>query len=766
MKKILTSLIIVLFAISSFAKTIVLREELEPLKKNLASNTIQINIINEILNNIESIVDYSKENNIDYEEINGEIWVVNCKNSPEIIYIPRYRQDGREIKGIKAGATGFDNAETIICGCECIEVKDVVYTSNNENKVYSESAFTDNDILQTFIWTHQKAKFVGDIEKHFFTYQMTMDQKHKFGVEYPMYRSGPFYCPSMTTFIAPYLEDIPSKCFQGSSNLSSYYLPDVKNIGTMAFRGTAIKDFTSSKVEKIYNCAFLDCLNLTNVSIISFVDIGVSAFKTGIPSYPDFNASNTYEIGDRIKRGNTSYECTNQIPTPKAWSSNDWKQITIYDIASIKNLFIPNVVYIGTDAFYNQYNMQNLSSEYNQLKIIDNNAFKNSAFQELAVIKLPKCEIVNDLPVGIECVYANKAKKICTIRYLENLYEIYVNSLESIPDKWAYNNQSLEKVIAYNANSIGKSAFYNCGKLREIAFPRVEFIDDCAFSCAGSELPETKYSQNIYDDKKFSVNISPFRKLVHIGSHVFANSGIGFYYYRTDTNSVDGKPTYTFTRKPSGKIDNHLFPKLESCGMATFNGCQGIVEINLPKLKYVGRNFCGGSWNNKHTYTPATNVTKIILNSAIDIGGGMAKGCSSLETFSATSCKRMGSEMIANTPCNSSGYTYEGNYGLVFPSLLRCSTKAFAYATNATSFSARNLQDVSLGETWIDGAWLNIYVPSLIRHEPELYAGSDNLQNFVYHANADPDEWTFTLEDGSSLTKYIMIVNDEDETEP
>lgn len=46
-----------------------------------------------------------------------------------------------------------------------------------------------------------------------------------------------------------------------------------------------------------------------------------------ISGAPVYSSSSTYEIGDRVRRGNYIYECKTQISTAEAWNSEHWDEL-------------------------------------------------------------------------------------------------------------------------------------------------------------------------------------------------------------------------------------------------------------------------------------------------------------------------------------------------------------------------------------------------------------------------------------------------------
>lgn len=669
-------------------------------------------------------------------------WVSGYSGTSESVFVPAYK-DGLPIAGIRASATGFDNVKSLVIGAECIEVNDIQY---NDEDVYSKSAFTENTNLENVVWLNESARCSGDIENHFFRSTMTREERHgRFDTSTrgsPFFRLGAFAgCSNLQTFTAPWLKNIPAKCFQGDTALQSCGVPNVENVGTMAFRGSGLTSFSASMLKKAYNSAFRECGQLEHVHIGSLVEFGPECFRS----------------------------CTE-----------------LHDVR------IPNVVGIGSKAFAGCSNIECESNlEFKNLKRIGAAAFgfrgqtdsdKAPAFQQAEVFTVNSAVSVMAIPPNTEKLYANSATEICKLP--PTVTDVWVNSLEEIPRMWAaaglYNipgTNALVSVQALSAKRIGDHAFHGCKNLRHTRFPKVEWIGNGAF-CGAFKLADEltvqatdigKARGQIIEELRQALHVGQFKKLKHMENTVFADSDVGFSWNLQPVSTNSGIITFSATRVP-GSIGN-LFPNLETCGDGVFNNCQGISRLRLYKLKKAGPRLCGGysEGDAKHTYRPSMNVREIILDNALTIGGSMGAGCESLQVFSAPKAVWMGENMIAGTPCHSSSGNPDYD-GLSFPNLQRCSVGAFIDATNATSFSAPGLSHVSGGpehaKTWANGAWTNIYVPSLSWYDDNLVEGSDDLETFTYgnyirRTEMNTEDWEFTMSDGSTITKTVGVSSNE-----
>ena len=64
---------------------------------------------------------------LSFENLEDGDWVDGYTGTNRTVYIPRFRKDGREIKGIYSSITGFENVTNIVFGGESIEVRDVEF---------------------------------------------------------------------------------------------------------------------------------------------------------------------------------------------------------------------------------------------------------------------------------------------------------------------------------------------------------------------------------------------------------------------------------------------------------------------------------------------------------------------------------------------------------------------------------------------------------------------------------------------------------------
>lgn len=606
----------------------------------------------------------------------GNKWVVEYSGEDQHVVIPKY-SGGNEVFGISATATGFGQVTSVLMLAKSVGIIE----DNDGASSQLHSAFLENGNLQQFVWVNQHATFFAEndgAERHFF--DRTLYDAD--GTDDDFVSGGAFcYCTNLHTFVAPWLKDIPTQCFQFTSNLVNVVVPSVENIGSGAFYESKIGKFVSHRIKKLYPGAFMRCGDLETVIMTSPVELESYAFE---------------------------------------------------NCGALDTVYMPCVKKIGYKAFAgcsSAYFGQDVVWPY--LEEIGSRAFEPYGEGpgigpgiDTTTLTIANARTILSLPVNIRQLYADSAEKVMTLckhdsasspKYV-NLEVIKLGKIKKIPRYFAYNHPSLTRVILPSVEHVGRLAFSGCRNLAIVEMPNVISLESGVFR--GDSM----------------IKSAKFEKLRSAGGGAFSGTSIS-----SATAST--------------------FPKLEICGPGLFSGCRSLQYITLPSARHIGHSLCGAKHANSFWYPVATNVRTISLPKAMTIGGSMAANCSNLVHFYAPNVVSMGGYMIANTPCNTSGSVYDPSdgtyrqYGLSFPSLQKCSTYAFAFATNATEFSApglasagscgRFLKSVTVegtttsvwtnwGGAWIGGAWTNIYVPSLPTYNSLMTRGSTSLSNFTY----------------------------------
>ena len=241
---------------------------------------------------------------------------------------------------------------------------------------------------------------------------------------------------TLTKIDLPNCERVEQMAFSSCSNLSEVNLPNCSFIGDSAFNScSSLQSIDLPKCLKLRNGAFFSCVNLSMVSIplcysldynifyycsnLSQLTIGTEIYK--IPDYKNafwntpFNSGigsiyvHTNQYSKWIVAGGWSQFSSLFVsvgdPDEVILSYSDGKvygdtkildqyvyQDLSIDSTTIKNIDLPNCIYIGDSAFYNCYSLQSISLP--NCSYIGRRTF--GWCSSLQSISLPNCSFIGD----------------------------------------------------------------------------------------------------------------------------------------------------------------------------------------------------------------------------------------------------------------------------------------------------------------------------------------------------------------------------------
>jgi hypothetical protein len=513
--------------------------------------------------------------------------------------------------------------------------------------------------------------------------------------------------------------------FAGCPNLTSFIAPHLEGIPAKCFISSGIINMFVPAAVNIGEMAFAHAEGLTRFDGFSVKKIHTSAFL-GCLSLRNVWIPDFVDIGSNAFLGDSNLEHVRMENAVSIGNKAFYGCVNLNDNSTDGTFILKHVKYVGKQAFGNATNIS------------------TCAFQYANSISFPAAEIVLSIPVHTDDLRLPKAVQVpVNISMYKDLRLISANSLKEIPDYWTVdrNNdqwtglQNLQVVFARKVKKIGNSAFWHCSNLYKISFPNAETIGDCAFvyTDIGDGLT----------DHNLSRKTICFKKLKCIGNYAFA-----------------GTKLYSAT---AGR-----FPKAETLGNGVFLDCQQLRNVILPTVKYVGHSLCGNNGEYvpladngvRNSYAPCSLVYSIELDGAIKIGGSVGANCESLENFSANSCVQMGSYMLANTPCAFSVSHFKTNGPPVqsfmsYPNLQRCGSSAFAHMPYAENFRAVNLVDAGM-HAWADGVWTNIYVPALNWYDEEMTDGSSPVVTWSGNIRTKVED-VFPNESYNSYSELVVF---------
>ena len=367
-------------------------------------------------------------------------------------------------------------------------------------------------------------------------------------------------CKELQTINAPSIEKLnynPSTewhigVFSKCKNLIKVNLPLIRELGKYAFSGCyKLESASLDNLEILDTCAFEYCSSLQDVYLPKVTKIKEMAF------------------------GGT-------------WTGTSKK---------LKNIFIPNVVEIGYNAF--------------------------GGCVELESIDLPKVEIIGSWAFeqckSLKKINAQQVRKIYSGAFQETLIEkADFQKLDTLGG-WAFKDcPILEKVSIPLVKYIDDGTFCGCTSLKQIYAPQVQAIGAYAFGgyqslkyvCNSLESVDFPLVEKIGNQAFYgciSLKKANFPNAKSFGDFCFAQTALEELSKR---NSMEYIGDYCFQ---NSNIKSFTWPNnVDSIKRCTFEGCEKLLEIkNLKNVKYIGERSFDGCSSLKEIAWPS-NVDSIL----------------------------------------------------------------------------------------------------------------------------------------------------------
>ena len=289
--------------------------------------------------------------------------------------------------------------------------------------------------------------------------------------------------------------------YAGNLYLNNKLVADVQWPTTMKQVGTAYRYCTCLKkviisegVSSIGKFAFEGCWNLQSVSVPSTIQsIGEKAFSgcTGL-MYVDI--PNTIQYIEEY-----AFE---DVPNLEYYSSRI--SGAPWGARSLNGTIINGVVYSDENAT----SLRACPSTYKGDIIIPSSVrqINSYAFLNCDSLKAVRIDNLND---WFKISFGNNSNPLAFAHKLivrdTLLTELHVPSIKAIPDNAFYGCTSLKKVkISNGVERIGKSAFYGCSNLQSVKFPTNSIkIDDCAFDNCKNLIVHVPSNVNLSNSSYF-----------------------------------------------------------------------------------------------------------------------------------------------------------------------------------------------------------------------------------------------------------------------
>jgi hypothetical protein len=394
---------------------------------------------------------------------------------------------------------------------------------------------------------------------------------------------------------------------------------------------SVVIDGQSYDVVYIYNQSFLNCNNLTSITLPNNI--------TGIGSQAFYNCSSLTSI--TIPDGVTSigyyysfYNCSSltSITIPDGVTNlGSW---TFYNCSSLTSITLPNTLTTIEDYCFSNCNKLTSITLPNTLTSIGINAFDSCSSLTSIII-----------PYGITRINYQ------TFGGCSGLTSITLpNSLTSIADWAFYNCSSLTSItIPDGLTSIGNYAFYTCYYLTSIKLPDTLIsIGNSAFAyCYGLQYitydgPLTKNdfisrgapSNVIIISKYITINNVTYKTDENLTASVTGSNNISSIIISSTINNSG--TNYTVTSIGSSAFLNKtnltsitIPDEVTNIGSSAFSGCSALTSIIIPTQVTSIEN---------NTFSGCSSLTTITIPDTVTSFGSSAfSGCSSLKSITIPS---------------------------------------------------------------------------------------------------------------------------------
>ena len=306
--------------------------------------------------------------------------------------------------------------------------------------------------------------------------------------------------------------DDKSGCFRNQKSLIYAKLPNTLiSIGNYAFDGCSAltRVVLPSSLETIGSKAFYHCSALASINFpSSLVTIGNYAFEECVSLEGDVVVPLLTSLGEisfyKTNISSFSADILTSIPN-KAYDKGVFQNCT-----NLRTLNLPNIVTIGSNAFYGCTALANVNFS-ETLTNIGNSAFDGCTSLEIADLSLPNLETI-----GIGTFSGVKITKISNLGKLTSLPNLYSNqnifgdkttlisvnlpnTLTSIGNNVFNGYSSLTNInLLASLTTIGSFAFSNCTSIaRIIDLTNLETLGIDAFSISDSKTGNLTGIENL-----------------------------------------------------------------------------------------------------------------------------------------------------------------------------------------------------------------------------------------------------------------------------
>ena len=402
-----------------------------------------------------------------------------------------------------------------------------------------------------------------------------------------------FYgCSSLTSVTIPNsITNIGELSFYNCSNLTSVTIPNsVTSIGLSAFGNSGLTSVTiPESVTSIDDYAFSNCYNLTDINVertntayTSENGVLFNKDKTNLVCYPNGKTETTYIIlGSVTTISNGAFvDCSNLTSVTISNSVTSIGIIAFYGCISLTAVTIPeSVTSIGDYAFEQCSRLTTVSipnsvtnighSAFNNCKSLNYNIYDNAKYlgndeNPYVVLIIPTTEVITSCIINENCkVIGDYAFSYCSHLTSFTIPE----SVTSIGNyAFEYCSGLTTITIPESITNIGNCAFSNCRNLTSVTIPNsITSIGGNVFYGCNS------LNYNIYDNIKYLGNSkNPYVVLINPTTSEITSCNIN-----ENCKIIGSSAFYGYDGLTSVSIPKSV----TSIGNHAFDGCRSLTSI-------------------------------------------------------------------------------------------------------------------------------------------------------------------------------------------
>lgn len=523
-------------------------------------------------------------------------------------------------------------------------------------------------------------------------------------------------CIQLQTVDIPRVSSIGANAFYNCSALASISFPEVVSIGDYAFYSCRMLNSISlPEMTSIGNHVFQSCSGLTTVTALNVTSIGNNAFNScssleqvcfgtvsSIENYAfwmcrslaaiDLKA--VTEIRERSFYGCTSLE---SIASEQIQSIGEY---SFCDCSSLISVNLPEATAVGNGSFQNCTSLQNM--DFSSAISFGESAFEGCT--ALQSVSLPVAASIGTRAflgcTGLESITLPAATTINNYAFsgCTALETINLPSANTIGN-YAFKDCSnlTEAVMSAGGVSLAFKSFENCTALKEVSLP-----DNAELLVQGS----TKNGP-FYGDSGIALTLLPASGVVP--SAQFANGKNGNWFEKViisdGITTIQGSAFYQYT-----SLTEVVLPDtLSSIGNYSFTGATGLTKINLESVDEIGDD----------SFSGCQLLTEIQLKDGASTGVRAFQGCTGLTSADLSGLTTLGD--LAFSGCT-------GLTEVILPLAVNIGNSVFSGCTGVTA--VRLPEATTIGYSAFSGCTgiTELYIPKVTSIGGNSFYGCSNLE--------------------------------------